>query len=549
MKRLKNEVINIDRTLKEYVAREKYKNNAILGYNGQNLKISDGLQSLFHDPLLINTNQWGAVQTISPYYKGISYRTLRRVSEKAWILNLCISNIIKKVRPFIKPLTENSTRGFRIKKKNTTTKVKMNEKEKKEVQELEQFFLNTGDIEDNNRVDDLDKYVSKILRDICQLDQVATEIQRTKGGNVCAFWAVDPATIEVVLPRSVEATGFKFVQVVNNIPYAFYTNTDFIFDCMNPRTDIERSGYGYSIVEQAIDLITSSINTFIYNSGFFTENKIPRGFLLLNGDADQEQVEEMEDYLANMMSGSPSSQWIVPIIPSGKNEGGEGSRRIEWVSLQGSNREMEFQAWYDLQLSGIVGLFGLSMEDLGLHSQKSAPLIGSDVSPKIETSKSLVLGDMLSFLQKHFNTILKHKNPEYEFEFVGYERDDPKVILDMDKEEVSSYKTLNEKREEKGLKAIDFNEVRNPADLPMNPQVIQSWQGVQQGGEEIGTEGIGDMEGMMEGENQSEETERETNNEENSEPNESDNKENLEEKDNNKKVSWDMMTKSIKISI
>lgn len=549
MKRLKNEVINIDRTLKEYVAREKYKNNAILGYNGQNLKISDGLQSLFHDPLLINTNQWGAVQTISPYYKGISYKTLRRVSEKAWILNLCISNIIKKVRPFIKPLTENSTRGFRIKKKNTTTKVKMNEKEKKEVQELEQFFLNTGDIEDNNRVDDLDKYVSKILRDICQLDQVATEIQRTKGGNVCAFWAVDPATIEVVLPRSVEATGFKFVQVVNNIPYAFYTNTDFIFDCMNPRTDIERSGYGYSIVEQAIDLITSSINTFIYNAGVFTENKIPRGFLLLNGDADQEQVEEMEDYLANMMSGSPSSQWIVPIIPSGKNEGGEGSRRIEWVSLQGSNREMEFQAWYDLQLSGIVGLFGLSMEDLGLHSQKSAPLIGSDVSPKIETSKSLVLGDMLSFLQKHFNTILKHKNPEYEFEFVGYERDDPKVILDMDKEEVSSYKTLNEKREEKGLKAIDFNEVRNPADLPMNPQVIQSWQGVQQGGEEIGTEGIGDMEGMMEDENQSEETERETNNEENSEPNESDNKENLEEKDNNKKVSWDMMTKSIKISI
>ena len=544
MKRLKNEVINIDRTLKEYVAREKYKNNAMLGYNGQNLKVSDGLQSLFHDPLLINTNQWGAVHTISPYYKGVSYKTLRRVSEKAWILNLCISNIIKKVRPFLKPLTENSTRGFRIRKKNTISKTKMNEKEKKEVQELEQFFLNTGDIEDINRVDDLDKYVSKILRDICQLDQVATEIQRTKGGNVCAFWAVDPATIEVVLPGSVEATGFRFVQVVNNIPYAFYTNADFIFDCMNPRTDIERSGYGYSIVEQAIDLITSSINTFIYNAGVFTENKIPRGFLLLNGDADQEQVEEMEDYLANMMSGSPSSQWIVPIIPSGKNEGGEGSRRIEWVSLQGSNREMEFQAWYDLQLSGIVGLFGLSMEDLGLHSQKSAPLIGSDVSPKIETSKSLVLGDMLSFLQKHFNTILKYKNPEYEFEFIGYERDDPKVILDMDKEEVASYKTLNEKREEKGLKAIDFNEVKNPADLPMNPQVIQSWQGVQQGCDETGDNGMGNMEGMFNtNSDDTEQEEVEKNNNEMAMKREENSTENEEPS------GWDAMTKSIKISV
>ena len=100
MKKIRNEVINVDRTLKEYVAREKYRNNAIMGYNGQDLKISDGLQSLFHDPFFINTNQWGTVHTIPPYYKGVSYRTLRRVSEKAWILNLCISNIIKKVRPF-----------------------------------------------------------------------------------------------------------------------------------------------------------------------------------------------------------------------------------------------------------------------------------------------------------------------------------------------------------------------------------------------------------------------------------------------------------------
>ena len=548
MRKIKNEVINVDRTLKEYVAKEKYKNNAMMGYNGQDLKISNGLQSLFHDPLFINTNQWGAVHTIPPYYKGVSYRTLRRVSEKAWILNLCISNIIKKVRPFLKPLTESSPRGFRIKKKNVSTNTKVNSQEKKEIQKLEQFFLNTGDVEDINRVDDLDKYVSKILRDICQLDQIASEIQRTNGGDVCAFWAVDPATIEVVLPGSVEATGFSFVQVINNIPYAFYTKNDFIFDCMNPRTDIERSGYGYSIVEQAIDLVTSSINTFIYNAGVFTENKIPRGFLLLNGDADQEQVEEMEDYLANMMSGSPSSQWTVPIIPSGKNEGGEGSRKIEWVSLQGSNREMEFQAWYDLQLSGIVGLFGLSMEDLGLHSQKSAPLIGNDVSPKIESSKSLVLGDMLSFLQKHFNIILKYKNPEYEFEFVGYERDDPKIILDMDKEEVASYKTLNEKREEKGLKAIDFNEVKNPADLPMNPQVIQSWQGVQQGGNDMGSDGMGDMGGMMEEGNQIEET-KENVSEENNGLDESDNEKNEEEKDDNEKVSWDMMTKSIRITI
>ena len=553
MNKIKTEFINVDRAIKEYVLRQKQ----MLEFNKKDAK-KDGLQSIFIDPLMLNTNYWGKVRTISPYYKGVSYRTLRRVSEKAWILNLCISNIIKKVRPFLKPIQENNNRGFSIKKKRTidNNSQKMTTKEKKVARELEEFFLNTGDVEDLNRTDDLDKYVSKLLRDLCQLDQIACEIEKTKGGEVCAFWAVDPATIEIALSQSIKETGIKFVQVINHIPYAFYEEGELLFDCMNPRTDIERSGYGYSVVEQAIDLITSSINTFIYNAGFFTENKIPRGFLLLNGDADQEEVDKMEDYIVNIMSGSPSSLWRVPIVPSGKNEGGEGSRHLEWVNLQGTNKEMEFQAWFDLQLSGIVGLFGFSMEDLGLHSQKSAPLIGNDVSPKIESSKSLVLGDMLSFLQKHFNMILKYKNPEYEFEFVGYERDDPKVILDMDKEEVSSYKTLNEKREEKGYKALDFTEIKNPANLPMNPQVIQAWQGVQQGGNE---EEMGDIdgEGMMQdmGMQGSDEDVDNAEVEANDDGEEAllDNSEGEDSKDlengNKKRVTWDMLSKSLKFRV
>ena len=562
MNTIKAENINIDRTVKEQALRQKQNVSLIFGYNQKELQ-KDGLQSIFYDPLTLDRNYWGQVHTISPYYKGISYKTLRRVSEKAWVLNLCISNIIKKVRPFLKPITEGVSRGFSIKKKKIidNNSYKMNTKEKKVARELEEFFTNTGDVEDVNRVDDLDKYVSKILRDLCQLDQIACEVQRTKSGEVCAFWAVDPATIEVVLPQSMRETGIKYVQVINHIPYAFYKNGELLFDCMNPRTDIERAGYGYSVVEQAIDLITSSINTFIYNAGFFTENKIPRGFLLLNGDADQEEVEIIEDYLANIMSTSPSAHWTVPIIPSGKNEGGEGNRRLEWINLQGTNKEMEFQSWFDLQLSGIVGLFGFSMEDLGLHSQKSAPLIGNDVSPKIESSKSLILGDMLTFLQKHFNNILKYKNPEYEFEFVGYERDDPKVILDMDKEEVASYKSLNEKREEKGYKALDFTEIKNPADLPMNPQVIQAWQGVQQGGEddemgEMDEQGMGMQEEMEEG---SDAENIETDNNENVEGEEveddiSEESVNSNSKDNTvkskkQKFTWDMLSKSLKIRV
>jgi hypothetical protein len=279
---------------------------------------------------------------------------------------------------------------------------------------------------------------------------------------------MDTATIEVALPND---EGIEYVQVIYNVPYGYFTGDDMIFDCMNPRTDIEKAGYGYSLVEQAIDLITSAINTFMYNAGFFQENKLPRGILLLQGDADTEEVEEIEDYIANIMSGPPTSQWRVPIIPSGKPDGGaEGSqRRFEWVNLQGTNKEMEFQSWFDLQLSGIVSLFGESMESLGLHSQKSQPLIGVDVAPRAEATKSLILGDILGFLQKHFNQILEYKDPEYELEIVGYEKDDPKLTMEIDKEEVGTWKSIDQKRIEKGEEP--FN--KSWSQVPLNPYVIQ----------------------------------------------------------------------------
>ena len=477
----KEENIDITALLKKQTAlmqREQITRRDIQAYGANMISRQKGLRSMFYDPLLLDMHCFGPVHTISPYYgRMITYRILRRVSEKAWILNLCISNLIKKVRPFLKPSTEENIRGFRITAHAAKERASgMTTAEKNQAKALEAFFLHTGDIEDPLREDDLDKYVSKIIRDICQLDQIATELQRKQNGELCAFWAVDPATIEIALPLSEQSTGIKYVQVIDNIPYAYYPRKGMLFDCMNPRTDIERAGYGYSVVEQAIDLITSSINTFMFNAGFFIENKLPRGIILLNGDADTAEVEAIEDYIVNIMSGAPSSQWRIPIIPAGKT-GGSGNRQLEWINLQGTNKEMEFQSWFDLQLSGIVGLFGFSMEDLGLHSQKSAPLIGGNTSPKIEMSKSLVLGDILAFLQKHFNRILSDKNPAYTFEFIGYEKNDVKLVLDLDKGEIESYKTIDEKRKEKGLPP--FNEKWSK--VPLNAQAVQMYQSEQEG--------------------------------------------------------------------
>lgn len=436
-----------------------------------------GSQTSFFDPYRNVENEYGNLRTADGHFnREVDCQTLRRVSKKAWIINLCIIHVQKKIKPFLKPSTNRNFRGFVVKKIGEDVIKAVGQKSEART-EIEQFLLNTGTEKSPDR-DNFTRFCIKILRDALEIDQVATEIGRTVSGKVYAFWAVDGATIERVLPNQDNPLRIKYVQAIDSIPQAFYPEDSLIFDYQNPRSDVRYSFYGYSPVEQAIDLITSTINAFTYNAGFFTENKLPRGMLLLDGNANQETVEQMEDYLCDIMSGTTANQWRVPIIPAGNGSSGENNS-IKWVSLGGTNKEMEFQGWLDFLTSAIVSLFGCSMEELGLHSSKSQPMFERNTTPEIEASKSLVLGDMLAFFQQYINQILEKAYPGYEIEFVGYERDDPKQILDLTKTELESFKTLNEVRKEKGLKPIEADWADK---CPANPQFVQMYQSAQMDG-------------------------------------------------------------------
>lgn len=466
---------------------------ANLGTYHRNAGNTNGLQSALYDPLQIIDNRYGNLRTADRYQnKALSARTLRRVASKAWIIEMCKLHMIRSVEPFLKPSTAKNLRGFIILKKGEDIS-KVYGKKLKEAEDIENFLLNTGLEADEDREDTFIKYCTKILNDFFDIDQIATEVQYTRIGKPYAFWAVDAATIEKVLPGQENPEKIKYIQVIDHIPYAFYRKNEMIFDYQNARTELQYAFYGHSYVEKSIDLITSFINTTMYNAGFFTENHLPRGMLLIDGDASQETVEMMEDYMYDIMSGNPTSQWRIPIVPSGMKKGEGGS--IKWVQLGGTNKEMEYQNWLDFLASGVCAIWGPSIDDLGLHSQKSQPVFERDERNRLRDNKSRILGNILGYLQAYLNRIIATVNPDYELEFVGYEREDPKEIFDLDKGEVETYKTLNEKREEKGLKALEHEW----ADIPLNPQAVQlysSSQGGMSGLTDMGGEGMESMPGM-----------------------------------------------------
>ena len=423
------------------------------------------LHSLAYNNTL-NTFRSFAGRTVIDKRQGtyISYRVLRAVAEKAFLINIIITHTNRIIAPFCKVSTRNNERGFKIRLKDSS-KVPTDE-EKARMRELEDFFFNTG-FDKNKDRGNLISFIKKGNRDLLTIDQICTEKQRTKDGRLYAFWTVDPATISKVtvceedelLP---ERDRVKYVQEVDMHDVAFFTDRDLEFDIMNPRSDIEHSMYGYSYVEQAMDLISGMIKSFTYNMGNFDSDNLPRGMLLLNGDPDPGTVEAFEEYIVSVMS-SPADKWRIPLIPSGS----DGSS-IQWLSLQSKNKDMEFGEWTSRLWASVAALFGVDLEELGIRLNGQTSVIPENPEARIVNSRSRILGDLLSFWDTHLQNILDEIDDKYDFEFVGYEVDDIRKKDESRKARLETIMSINELRAEEDLKPID-----DPlCDTPLNPQLV-----------------------------------------------------------------------------
>jgi len=433
---------------------------------------------------------------IDPRYRGYqrgilnpqqhySMELFRRIAEKAWLINVVIGHIIDKTIPYMNPLTDKGRRGFEIVLKDPDAK--MAKAQKKRAKELQEMLLKTGWDNSLKHEDDLPTYTKKILRDLLTLDQVAAEKLWSRGGDLLAFEAIDAATILRCTEEGYDGDdSIRYVQMIQSQVVSQYQSHQIILGYDNPRTDVKAYGYGYSKIEQCVGLVISSINTFAYNASAFTEDKLPRGMLLLNGDVGFEEVEEIEDYLIDVMGpdgiAGATKRWGIPIIPSGKSD---GKSSITWQPMGSSNQEMQYSRWQDFLNMGIAAIYGVDIESTGMKNEKGAKIMESGSAEAHKYSDDKGIGNSLTFLSRHFQGIIDDVDPIYKWRFIGFEQDDAKELREATSAELSSNKSLNDVRLENDQEPVDFKF----ADVPgiQNPQYLQAWMaeaGLQQEGEQ-----------------------------------------------------------------
>ncbi len=69
-----------------------------------------------------------------------------------------------------------------------------------------------------------------------------------------------------------------------------FSRRDLMFGIRNPRTDWILGGYGISEVEDLINIITSYLFSYQYNSSFFTQGTVAKGFLHFKGEKMTQQA-------------------------------------------------------------------------------------------------------------------------------------------------------------------------------------------------------------------------------------------------------------------
>lgn len=410
----------------------------------------------------------------------LSFSILREISRKVAVITSIQNLRTMQIRPFSVISHNEDDLGFMVKLKDKDATP--TSKQKKEMKEIEEFVLYSGytnfndpEIEDREGMEEINEY---LIRELLTIDQVAISLRRNRSGKLIDYWLLDAATIK----RTVKGRGFdgnkqiKFVQEIDSRIIDTFTNDDIVFYYANRRADITKRGYGYSYLEMAMDVITSWLFGMSYNKEFFNTSSMPKGIISFeDGKLNQSEIEELQRQWISMFKGI-KGMWKTPFL----------QYAAKWQNISPSNRDMEFNQYIQMLAAWICAIHGTDAQELGMRFNQAQNVLNDNQEAKIAYSKDRGLRHLLTSISTVYNKIIC-KVPEwneYYLCFTGLEAKDQKSTMDVDKTQVETYMTLNEKRAEKDLKPVDGG------DVVLNPQFIQLQQ-QQMMQEGMGEEGEG----------------------------------------------------------
>lgn len=453
---------------------------------------TDKPRGMFHDPYSVM--DWGGWRQRP---SSLTYDTLRQMS----VSNTCIAVILmlrtEQVAAFCKPQQGQYDRGYRITLRDRRdTKKGMTPAQQKEAEALERYLDTTGLLLPNERPADRDNFrafCKKSTRDTLTYDQWCFEKIRDRKNRPSRFIALPSETIRPAVsdvehmdPAELRSR-VSHVQVYENQVIAEFSPDDIAWCVKNPRSDLRANGFGFSPIEQIIQLTTAWLFGFQYNQRFFTQGSAVKGLINIKGAIPARQLRAFRRMWYSMISGVQNS-WKTPIV---------NADDMQWISMHTSNRDMEFGAWMDWLTKLTCGIFGVDPLEINfIYGGGGAGGSLFDRRPnqaEVTESKDKGLRPLLTHIEDHLNQhIVWELNPDFEFAFTGFDAKAEAKEHERRNKQVTTHKTVNEVRAEENEEPLPGK----LGDVILNP-VWQQWASQQEQAQEGAPteEGEGDQGG------------------------------------------------------
>lgn len=424
---------------------EILKANLYLGEIHQN---DNKIHSIFFDPNDLTGNGKGFKSS-----KGtLPFSILRRMGD-LWVVRAVVNTRVEQVQNFLHFSEDEQKEGFLIRKKKSLFAEdprELSKEEKTKIEKMVEFLEKGGLTEKWDNIDSFQEFIRKIIFDSLTLDQLAFEIVRNRNWEIQKFRAVDASLIRLLdsvdprqkdlledyrfrgyLPRYCMVWDDMIIRNPVTKESILYYPWELGFGIRNKTSNILKNGYGTSELEILVDIITGLLNGMQYNQNNFSVSSMPKGFInVKNANMSNSTLDEFRQAWQQTMVGVANAK-RTPIIRG---------LDLEWIDLDKSNREMEFNEWIKFLIILTCAVYRIDPTELGFQFKDQAQIFGQDgQKERLQHSKDKGLKPLLIFLQNIITKyLISELDEDYEFVFTGIDVEDETAQVELDSKKLES---------------------------------------------------------------------------------------------------------------
>lgn len=287
-------------------------------YNGPEPFFSPGAPLATQGPASAAGRRWDypVAQNIHHWRDGVSFEAMRSLADSYDLMRLVIETRKDQLEGL----------AWKIGPKN---KDKISDTDTR-IEDLTQFFA---------RPDGTHRWKAwtrMLAEDMLVIDAATVYLRRTLGGNVYSLEPIDGATIQPLIDdhgRRPMPPFAAYQQRIHGLPAVGYTADEIIQGVRNPRT---HKLYGYSPVEQVINIVETALYRQTFQKQFYTEGTTPDLIFSVPNSWSATQTKEFETYWNELLSGNLAERRRTRFVPEGVKpfnvkEGALKDEMDEWL--------------------------------------------------------------------------------------------------------------------------------------------------------------------------------------------------------------------------